>query len=114
VLENRRDEATTKAWGFHSKKSFISFAGHVYLYGIKDHAVMRNDLWERSNGMCEGCHPSHFLDVDTWQWHHAQKTLGGRRCDGLCCALAVCPSWHEKHHNRSVRFGEGRGESAET
>lgn len=109
MLENRRDEAATKAAGFHSKKSFISFAGHQYLYGLEDHTMRRVQIFTRAGAICEGCKIPHYVNWDIGEWHHTQKTKGGRRCDGMCCGIWVCKDWHEKHHGRRTRFGEGRG-----
>ena len=97
MLENRANPGATKAANFYSRKSYISFAGHVYLYGLRDHNIMRNALYERSGGLCEKCKQP--LGIE-WHWHHTQNTFGGRRCDGLCCALALCVECHNAEHGR--------------
>jgi len=106
VLENRRDpEATAKA-KFHSVKSFISFRGHVYLYGLQDHLNMRQRIYERAKGMCQVCPKPHFVDWDAGHWHHAQKTFGGKRCDGLCCGVWACAGGHVKEHGRTIHWSD--------
>jgi hypothetical protein len=105
MLENRRDKEATKAAGFASKKSYVSFAGHQYLYGLADHARRRVEVWEQANGMCQTCKKPHKVPLHLGEWHHAQKTYGGRRCDGLCCAQWSCEAGHPKMRVKWTKNG---------
>jgi len=92
VIENQRDPAATRAAQFASKESYVSWRGHVYLYGQVDHEFMRLRLFRRSHGRCEHCGKPTGWKIG--EWHHAQDTRGGRRCDGLCCAMWLCEKCH--------------------
>lgn len=107
MLSNQKDPEATKAAGFSSPKSYVSFAGHVYLYGVIDHGNMRMRIYERAKGMCELCDVPHFVPWEIGEWHHTQKTLGGRRCDCLKCGAWSCREAHVRTHGRTTRWGEG-------
>jgi len=92
MLENQRDNVATRLAKFHHRDSYISFAGHVYLTGKIDHERMRYKLYVRADGHCEGC--NEIAGWTTGEWHHAEDTRGGRRCDGLCCAMWLCHQCH--------------------
>lgn len=96
MLENQRDDVATKAAKFYSRKSYVSFAGHIYLHGEKDHHTMRWLIFERVHGMCQTCPVPHYVPWTLGEWHHTQKTFGGRRCDGPCCGVWSCETSHPK------------------
>ncbi len=99
MLSNQRDPEATSAAKFASPKSYVSFAGHKYLYGVIDHGNMRLKIFEQANGMCQLCDAPHFVPWEIGEWSHP-KSWGGRRCDGECCGRWACHESHERHHGR--------------
>jgi len=104
MLKNQPDKERTALANFHSKRSYVSWAKHVYLYGELDHAEMRMKIYERAKGMCEVCPVPHFVDWNDGEWSHEQKTYGGKRCDGLCCGKWACKPGHRKYRHNGRSF----------
>src|ERR1043166_2735971 len=96
MLTNQRDPEATKAARFASKKSFVSWSGHQYLHGIEEHARRRREIFNLALGMCQTCAVPHPVPWNAGEWHHMQKTFGGRRCDGTCCGVWSCEASHPK------------------
>ena len=99
-VNNGRDEEATEKAEFYSAKSYVTFSGHVRLYGEVDHGMMRRRIYDRAKGMCELCPVPHFVDWDAGEWIHPADSKGGKRCDGLCCCKWGCKPAHRKQHGR--------------
>ena len=110
MLENRRDEEATQRANFHDPRSYISFAGHYYLEGRLDKVEMREKIYDRAHGFCQLC--GKRAGWFRGEWHHAQDTRGGRRCDGLCCGrwLLQRLSQNRKTEDRRLIYGSGSQE----
>lgn len=104
MLINQRDPQATVAAKFHSHRSYVTFKGHVHLYGLQDHLNMRQRIYERAKGMCEVCPTPHPVDWDAGEWSHEQKSFGGKRCDGMCCGKWSCKPGHRKYRHNGREF----------
>lgn len=91
----RRDpEATAKA-EFNDPRSYISFDGHQYLFGL-DATLMRDKICERDKAKC------HYCGVSVgWAYGELHHLVGGRGRqrtwddDNLVWACGPC---HRKQH----------------
>jgi hypothetical protein len=99
IAKNNRDPELTRKAGFESKKSYRSFEGHWYVYGLADHRLMRELVFCAASGMCQTCPEPHFVPWDKGKWAHP-KAFGGKRCDGPCCGKWSCHDGHERLHKR--------------
>jgi hypothetical protein len=101
MLANQRDRVATRRARFAHPESYISFAGHTYLAGKMDHERMRYKLFLRAGGHCEACNV--LVGWKVGEWHHAQDTRGGRRCDGLECSMWLCHQCHLRKPKIALR-----------
>src|SRR5262245_40822994 len=107
MLRNRRDEDATKAMGFKDKKSFVSMAGHEYLFG-RDTETRRKEVFEDARGRCWHCgayYGWYYGEMD-----HIRSGYGPQRCwcftKSRCVNLRwSCPKCHRERHGRYPRLG---------
>jgi hypothetical protein len=103
ALENKRDRDRTQLRRFQDRRSFVSLAGHDYLFG-RDVEPRRREVFERECGRCWNC--GAYYGWDYGHLEHIQGGYGPQRC---WCAHNLrwgCPKCHMKHHGRYPRFGE--------
>ena len=88
MIENQRDEQRTlelrKLGIFEDRRSWISFAGHVYLQGY-DRSRLRALVREDADGICYVCKNKARFDGDM---DHIEGGLGPQRCDCYHTKLA--------------------------
>ncbi len=124
-FSHRIDREATAKRGFTDPRSFVHQNGHIFVYGMADHEMMRAEIFERAGGVisryadgriwrivganCQLCPISHPVGWFEGEWHHAQKTYGGRRCDGPCCGKFGCRAGHERLAGRRIGGRKANG-----
>lgn len=97
MLENRRDRAATDSRNFQDARSYVSLAGHDYLFG-RDVEARRREIFERDAGRCWRCGAYYG-----WNYGHLYHIQGGRgpqRCWCIHNLRWSCPKCHRERHVR--------------
>jgi hypothetical protein len=117
ALENRCDAEATKQAGFKDKESWVSLAGHQYLFG-EDKVAIRAVVFRDATGLC--CFCGRYVAEDYGDLEHRRAGRKLVRCDCYGTLLAdgsICTDlrWshgmgdfanacHRKRHNREVKW----------
>lgn len=101
MLINKRDPETTRLRMYLNSKSYVSFAGHEYLFG-EDVSLRRAEIFKRDKGKCYRC--GAYYGWDYGHMDHVEGGLGPQRCDCPHNLQWACPKCHSKKHNREPRW----------
>ena len=112
----RKDEVATRAAGFKSKYSYVSFRVHpdsdpphacIYLAGLEDTGKQRMAIFERDEFQCVSCGKRVNPELPSWHPDSAQWDHGGNtkisRCDCKENGTTRCGDCHRKRHNREIK-----------
>src|SRR5215469_18702692 len=101
MLENSRDRDQTLQRGYRDKRSFVSYRGCEYLFGV-DAARRRAEVYEHSGGKCQACGLN--AEWDYAELDHIKGGYGPARCWCRSNLQILCRRCHVVKHGRFPKW----------
>lgn len=111
MLEHRPNPETTAARGYQDPRSYVSFAGHEYLFG-EDVGPRRHAVYERDEGLCQRCGlpaPEFGPDMIHGEMHHVKGGNGPQRNHDMTNLEWLCFPCHWAEKNGAPKSTKRKG-----